>query len=164
MHAARREGSQQVSDGLTGSPAPDLTLTDQHGRHVTLSDYRGAAVLLVFVPFAFSDTCTNELIDLRDASDLTEDRALEIIVVSCDSIYTLKAWADAHGYTGELLSDFWPHGEAAMAYGVFNPQKGLATRGTFLIDADGTVAWSVINPTGQAREIDSYREAIAQLG
>jgi len=152
-----------VTEPLVGQPAPDFTLTDQHGRHVSLSEYRGAAVLLVFVPFAFSDTCTNELIDLRDAPDLTEGRALEVLVVSCDSLYTLKAWGDAHDYGGELLSDFWPHGEASRAYGVFNPQKGLATRGTFLIDENGTVVWSVINPTGQAREIDDYRTAIADL-
>ena len=163
MHPAGREGPLQVTDAVQGQPAPDFTLTDQHGRRVTLSDYRGAAVLLVFVPFAFSDTCTNELIDLRDAPDLTEGRALEVIVISCDSIFTLKAWADAHGYSGELLSDFWPHGEASRAYGVFNPQKGLATRGSFLIDADGTLAWSVINSTGQARELDDYRAAIEAL-
>ncbi|WP_084103339.1 peroxiredoxin [Demequina sp. NBRC 110056] len=152
-----------MTEAQIGRTAPDFTLTDQHGRRVTLSDYRGAAVLLVFVPFAFSDTCTNELIELRDAPDLTEGRALEVIVISCDSIYTLKAWADAHGYGGELLSDFWPHGEASRDYGVFNPQKGLATRGTFLIDPQGVVAWSVVNPVGEARDIEDYRAAIAAL-
>lgn len=152
-----------MSGPLTGTEAPDFTLTDQHGRRITLSDFRGTPVLVVFVPFAFSDVCTNELVDLRDAVDLAEDRALEVIVVSCDSIYTLKAWADAHAYAGELLSDFWPHGEASTAYGVFNDVKGLATRGTFLIDASGTVAWSVVNPTGEARDVDDYRAAIAAL-
>lgn len=148
---------------LTGTEAPDFTLTDQHGRRVTLSDFRGTPVLLVFVPFAFSDVCTNELVDLRDAADLSEGEPLEVIVVSCDSIYTLKAWADAHGYTAELLSDFWPHGEASKAYGVFNDAKGLATRGTFLIDGAGTIAWSVVNATGEARDVDDYRAAIAAL-
>ncbi|MFW2514515.1 peroxiredoxin [Demequina sp. SO4-13] len=148
---------------LAGSEAPDFTLTDQHGRRVTLSDYRGTPVLLVFVPFAFSDVCTNELVDLRDAPDLTEGRDLAVVVVSCDSIYTLKAWADSHGYTAPLLSDFWPHGQAATAYGVFNDSKGLATRGTFLIDGSGTVAWSVVNSTGEARDVDDYRAAIADL-
>lgn len=146
-----------------GTSAPEFTLVDQHGRRVSLSDFRGTPVLLVFVPFAFSDVCTNELVDLRDAPDLGENGDVEIIVVSCDSIYTLKAWADAHAYTAELLSDFWPHGEASTAYGVFNDQKGLATRGTFLIDGSGTIAWSVVNPTGEAREIDDYRAAIADL-
>lgn len=163
MHATGGEGAVQVTGPLVGKEAPDFTLVDQHGRQVSLKDYRGAAVLLVFVPFAFSDTCTNELIDLRDATDLGAEQALEVLVVSCDSLYTLKAWGDTHSYDGELLSDFWPHGEASRFYGVFNPQKGLATRGTFLIDAMGTVAWSVLSPAGEARDIEEYRQALTLL-
>lgn len=152
-----------MSGHLVGEPAPDFELTDHHGRRVSLADLRGKRVLLVFVPFAFSDTCTNELMELRDTPELGADKDVQVIVVSCDSIYTLKAWADTHRYEGLLLSDFWPHGEASRAYKVFNPQKGLATRGSFLIDSQGTVAWSVVNPTGQARELDDYREAIDAL-
>ncbi len=163
MHTTRGKGSFKVTGHLVGRPAPDFTLTDQHGRRVSLSDMRGKPALLVFVPFAFSDTCTNELMDLRDAPELGKDREVQVAVISCDSIYTLKAWGDAHRFEGMLLSDFWPHGDASRSYGVFNPQKGLAGRGTFLIDAEGTVAWSVINPTGKAREIDSYHEAIKAL-
>lgn len=148
---------------LVGQQAPDFTLTDQHGRRVSLADLRGKPVLLVFVPFAFSDTCTNELMDLRDTPELGKDRDVQIAVVSCDSIYTLKAWGDANRFDSMLLSDFWPHGDASRAYQVFNPQKGLAGRGTFLIDADGKVAWSVMSPTGRARDIDEYREAIDAL-
>lgn len=148
---------------LVGETAPNFALTDQHGRRVALEDLRGRPVLLVFVPFAFSDTCTNELMDLRDTPDLGADRDVQVVVVSCDSIYTLKAWGDAHRYDGLLLSDFWPHGEASRSYKVFNPQKGLATRGSFLIDAAGTIVWSVVNPTGKARDLDDYREAISAL-
>lgn len=152
-----------MSSPLVGKPAPDFTLTDQHGRAISLHQYRGTAVLLVFVPFAFSDTCSSELVELRDAEDLADNAAMETLVVSCDSIYTMKAWADEHRYTGELLSDFWPHGEVSRLYGVFNPRKGLATRGSFLIDADGVCRWSVVNSPGQARNIDDYREALAHL-
>ncbi|GMA34111.1 peroxiredoxin [Demequina litorisediminis] len=146
-----------------GEAAPAFSLIDQHGRHVTLADFRGSPVLVVFVPFAFSDTCTNELIDLRDAGALSEDKNVAVAIVSCDSLYTMKAWGDAHAFDQSLLSDFWPHGEAARAYGVFSEDKGLAGRGTFLIDGEGVIRWSVINPTGEARSIDDYREAIAEL-
>ncbi|WP_234998721.1 redoxin domain-containing protein [Demequina sp. NBRC 110057] len=146
-----------------GEAAPAISLIDQHGRHVTLADFAGTPLLLVFVPFAFSDTCTNELIELRDAGPLSEDKEVAVAIVSCDSLYTMKAWGDAHAFDQSLLSDFWPHGEAARAYGVFSEDKGLATRGTFLIDGEGTVRWRVLNPTGEARAIDDYREAIAQL-
>ncbi|WNM25543.1 redoxin domain-containing protein [Demequina capsici] len=148
---------------LVGRPAPAFALTDQNGRKVSLAELRGKAVLLVFVPFAFSDTCTNELVDLRDAPDLAARDDLQVVVVSCDSIYVLKAWADTHRYRGTILSDFWPHGDASRDYGVFNAQKGLATRGTFLIDADGVVRWAVVNPTGEARDVDDYRREVAAL-
>ena len=163
MHSTRGKGAHKVTGHLVGEPAPDFTLTDQHGRRVSLEDVKGKPALLVFVPFAFSDTCTNELMELRDTPELGRDRDVQVMVVSCDSIYTLKAWGDTHNYEGLLLSDFWPHGEASRSYKVFNPQKGLATRGSFLLDAEGTVVWSVVNPTGQARELDDYREAIAAL-
>ncbi|WP_062201998.1 redoxin domain-containing protein [Demequina salsinemoris] len=152
-----------MTNPLVGKPAPELALTDQNGRTVSLADLRGTAILLVFVPFAFSDTCTNELVDLRDAPDLLERDDLKVLVVSCDSIYVLKAWADTHQYRGALLSDFWPHGDISRDYGVFNPRKGLATRGTFLIDADGVVRWAVVNPTGEARDVDDYRREVTAL-
>lgn len=146
-----------------GQEAPDVELVDQHGRRTTLADLRGTPVLLVFVPFAFSDTCTNELIDLRDESPLVDDRDVTVAVVSCDSLFTMKAWGDAHHYDAPLLSDFWPHGAAARAYGVFNEDKGLAGRGSFLIDAEGVLRWSTVSELGQARDLDDYRAAIANL-
>jgi len=152
-----------VTHPLVGSPAPDFTLTDHHGRFTSLASLRGAPVLLVFVPFAFSDTCSSELVELRDAQGLGDLSGMTTAVISCDSIYTLKAWADEHRYAGTLLSDFWPHGEASRAFGVFNEDKGLAGRGSFLIDADGVVRWAVVNPPGQARDVGDYREAVTLL-
>ena len=148
---------------LDGREAPSFTLTDQHGRAFALDAQRGKAVLLVFVPFAFSDVCTNELVDLRNAADLLGRDDLTVVVASCDSIYTMKAWSDTHAYGSPLLSDFWPHGDVARAYSVFNPREGLATRGTFLIDADGVVQWSVVNAKGQARDVDDYRREIHRV-
>lgn len=148
---------------LEGREAPLFTLTDQHGRPFSLEEQRGKAVLLVFVPFAFSDVCTNELVELRNAADLVGRDDLVVVVASCDSIYTMKAWADTHSYRAPLLSDFWPHGQVAREYGVFNPHDGLATRGTFLIDAEGIVRWTVVNPKGQARNVDDYRREVSRL-
>lgn len=146
-----------------GQQASAFTLTDQHGRPFSLEEQRGKAVLLVFVPFAFSDVCTNELVELRNAADLLSREDLTVAVASCDSIYTMKAWADTHSYRAPLLSDFWPHGQVARDYGVFNPHDGLATRGTFLIDGEGVVRWTVVNPKGQARNVDDYRREVSRL-
>lgn len=148
---------------LIGHPAPDFSLTDQHGRITTLETFKGAPLLLVFVPFAFSDVCSSELVELRDAHDLADHPDLATAVVSCDSIYTLKAWADEHSYPHRLLSDFWPHGAVSRLFGVFNSHKGLATRGSFLIDADSVVRWALVNPPGEARDVDDYRNAIKLL-
>lgn len=152
-----------MTHALDGQPAPAFSLTDQHGRSFSLEEQRGTAILLVFVPFAFSDVCTNELVDLRNAGDLQGRGDLVVVVASCDSIYTMKAWADTHSYRSPLLSDFWPHGEVARSYGVLNEIEGLANRGTFLIDADGVVRWSVVNPKGQARNVDDYRREVSRL-
>jgi len=147
-----------------GRPAPDFTLRDQHGQDVTLSDAaQDGPVLVVFYPFAFSGTCTGELCALRD--DLAEftDAGVRVLAVSCDPTYSLKAYAEAEGYTFSLLSDFWPHGAVAKRYGVFDDRAGRAERGSFLVDTAGEVRWSVVNHPGQARDMADYRAAVKAL-
>jgi peroxiredoxin len=124
---------------------------------------RGMPVALVFFPFAFSGTCTTELCELRDNIDDFETAGVRLLGISCDARFSLRAWGEQEGFGFELLSDFWPHGAAARAYGVFDAESGLAGRGSFLIDADGIVRWSVVNPRGQARDIGAYRAALAAL-
>ena len=83
--------------------------------------------------------------------------------VSCDPMHSLRAWAAAEKYEFPLLSDFWPHGEVARSYGVFNEKTGFAIRGTFLVDTSGVLRWSVVNGPGEARPLAAYREAVAAL-
>jgi mycoredoxin-dependent peroxiredoxin len=85
-----------------------------------------------------------------------------VIGISCDPMHSLRAYAEAERYEFPLLSDFWPHGAVAQAYGVFN-ERGMANRGTFLIDATGALRWSVVNGPGEARPLAAYREAVAAL-
>jgi peroxiredoxin len=148
-----------------GAPAPPLSLTDQHGQTITLSDYRGAkGVLVVFYPFAFSRVCGSELRALHEAIDDFQNDRLQLLAVSCDALYSLRAYADDEGFEFPLLADHWPHGAAARAYGVFDAERGCAVRGTFLIDPQGVVRWSVVNGLGDARSLDDYRAAIAAAG
>lgn len=146
-----------------GDVAPDFTLNDTHGTPVRLSELRGTPVVLVFLPFAFSGTCTGELCELRDNFAAFDRAGVRLFAVSCDPMYSLRAWAEAEGYQFDLLSDFWPHGEAARAYGVFDEVRGRARRGSFLIDAEGVVRWSVVNPGGEARDLAGYLAAVAAL-
>lgn len=146
-----------------GSPAPEFELKDQHGTPVKLSDYRGKKVVLIFYPLAFSGVCHGELCAIRDEFIATASDDVQVVTVSVDSMFTHRAWADQEGYTFPLLSDFWPHGQVARAYGVFDEEKGIATRGTFVIDGEGVVRWSVVNPIPQARDIAEYRKVLAEL-
>jgi mycoredoxin-dependent peroxiredoxin len=146
-----------------GRPAPGFDLKDQHGRSVSLADFAGKqAVALVFYPFAFSGICTRELCEIRDNLSVFTDKDVQVIGISCDPVHSLRAYAEAERYEFPLLSDFWPHGAVAQAYGVFN-ERGMANRGTFLIDATGVLRWSVVNGPGEARPLAAYREAVAAL-
>ncbi|HYS36482.1 MAG TPA: peroxiredoxin, partial [Pseudonocardiaceae bacterium] len=120
-----------------GSKAPDFTLNDYNREKVSLASFQGVKnVLLVFYPFAFSGICTGELCQVRDElADYQNDR-VQVIGISVDHAFALKAWAAKEGYEFPLVSDFWPHGEVAKAYGVFNEASGMANRGTFLIDKE----------------------------
>ncbi|MFJ9785504.1 peroxiredoxin [Amycolatopsis sp. NPDC101161] len=147
-----------------GSEAPDFTLNDYNKQPVQLSSFRGdKPVLLVFYPFAFSGICTGELCQLRDEFADYDGKGVQVLGVSVDTPFSLKAWAEKEGYQFPLLSDFWPHGEVAQAYGVFNSDAGLAVRGTFLIDTSGVVRFAEVNAPGEARDQQGWKKAVAEL-
>ena len=144
--------------------APDFELPNQFGEHVRLSDFRGKKpVALVFFPLAFSSTCTTELCALRDNLSLFTSDSVELMGISVDSKATLRAFAEAEGYDFTLLADFWPHGDVAKEYGVFIEEKGVANRATFLIDTEGVIRASIITAPGQARSLEEYTAALAEL-
>jgi peroxiredoxin len=148
-----------------GQEAPDFELNDQHGKPVRLSSFRGEKnVVLVFYPLAFSRVCSGELCALRDEFPEADRDDVELLTVSVDSTYAHRVWAEDQGFEFGLLSDFWPHGGVAKLYGVFNEDRGISVRGTFIIDKDGVVRWKVVNPTPQARDIADYQKALAALG
>jgi peroxiredoxin len=146
-----------------GQVAPDFTLVNQAGEKVTLSDFRGRKVVLVFYPFAFSPLCTSEMCNLRDRrGDFDDDTVL--LGVSVDTKYALRVFAEKEGLGFDLLSDFWPHGAVAQEYGVFLPEAGgKATRASFVIDREGVVRWAIINGPGEPRDPGDYRAALADL-
>ncbi|MFD8966591.1 peroxiredoxin [Streptomyces sp. NPDC059568] len=161
-----------------GALAPDFELKDNHGRTVRLSDFRaadgagggaegadggGKNVVLLFYPFAFTGVCTGELCALRDELPSFVNEDTQLLAVSNDSIHTLRVFAEQEGLEYPLLSDFWPHGEVSRAYGVFDEEKGCALRGTFILDKEGIVRWSVLNGLPDARDLGDYIKALAAL-
>ena len=136
----------------TGDAAPEFDLAVGAGERVRLSDFRGRSnVLLVFHPFAFTQVCEDEARDLQENLPAFRDAGTEIVFVSCDSAPARQAWKKELGAEYAFASDFWPHGAAAKAYGVFDEATGAPHRGTFLIDREGIVVWSLV------KEGDEYR-------
>jgi peroxiredoxin len=147
-----------------GTAAPDFELSDQNGNKVSLSSFKGKKnVVLLFIPFAFTGTCTGELCAMRDDLSTFQNENVELLALSCDSMFTQRIWAEKEGYNFPVLADFWPHGAVAQAYGIFDEARGCALRGTFIIDKEGIIRWSVVNGLGDARSNDDYKAALAAL-
>ncbi len=145
-----------------GDPAPDFTLRDQFGQDVSLSSYRGTkAVAMLFYPYAFSGVCTGEMAGIRDrlADFMTFDT--EVLAVSCDPMFALRAFADADRLNFPLLSDFWPHGEVARAYDVFDERNGCPRRSSYVVDRDGAIRWAVHNAMPEGRDLDEHLRQLA---
>lgn len=129
----------------TGDRAPDFDLEEGGGRRVRLADFRGRSnVLLVFHPFAWTPVCTEEALDLQENLESFRAAQTEVVWVSCDSAPARQAWKEELGAEYLFASDFWSHGAAAKAYGVFDEERGAPVRGTFLIDKAGVVIWTLV--------------------
>lgn len=122
----------------------------------------GGPTVVVFYPFAFTAVCTSELYALQEARPrLGPDTGL--VAISCDTMFTLRVFAEQEGFDLTLLSDFWPHGATASAYGVFDSERGCAARGTFILDHDGVIRWSVRRAIPDARDVDDYVRVVGDL-
>jgi len=129
-----------------GAPAPDFTLVDQDGGHVSLPDFRGRTVLLAFYPADFSPTCTDQLSVYQDRLGQFEERGVQVLGISVDGAFCHKAFQSHLSLTIPLLADFHPKGEVAKAYGIWSEDFGQSGRGLVLVGPDGRVAWSYLSP------------------
>ncbi len=126
-----------------GEKAPDFTLRNQDGEKVSLSDYQGRKVVLVFYPGDFSPVCGDQLSIYQEVKQEIEEQGVELVGISVDSFFAHKAFQEKLGIDTTLLSDFEPKGEVARAYGSYlDAPLGFANRTLVLVDEDGTVAWT----------------------
>lgn len=124
-----------------GDKAPDFTLPDHTGNEVSLADFAGKRVLLVFYPLDFSPVCTDQLSSYEEIGPDLEAAGVEMVGVSIDSAFAHKAFRDHLGIETRLLADFEPKGEVASKYGAYLAEAGHSNRSLVLIGEDGKVEW-----------------------
>jgi peroxiredoxin len=129
-----------------GQQAPDFSLRNQDGEKVSLSDYRGRKVMLVFYPGDFSPVCGDQFSIYQEVKPEIEAKDIELVGISVDGFFAHKAFQEKLGFDTTLLSDFEPKGEVARAYGSYVEKMGFANRTLVLIDEDGVVAWTYESP------------------
>jgi peroxiredoxin len=129
-----------------GLPAPDFTLPDQDGNRVSLSDFRGRTIVLVFYPSDFSPVCTDQLSVYQEVLGELEERGAHLLGISVDSAFCHKAFQQHQGLSIPLLADFHPKGAVAKAYDVWSEDFGVSGRALVMIDPGGVVQWSYLSP------------------
>lgn len=130
-----------------GEPAPDFTLRDQDGEKVSLTDFRGRKVLLIFYPMDFSPLCSDQLSIYQEVKPEIAAKGVELLGISIDHPYAHKAFQEKLGVDTPLLADFEPKGEVARAYGSYLDGLGFAKRTLVLVDEEGVVAWTYESPS-----------------
>lgn len=149
---------------LVGGPAPAFALRDQDGNVVNLADLRGRRVLLSFHPLAWTGVCLRQMEALEmNVEVLTKANAVAL-GISVDAVPSKKAWAESmHVETTRLLSDFWPHGEAARAYGIFRENDGFSERAAVIVDEQGIVRFVKVYPMKEVPDVAELIRVIEQL-
>jgi peroxiredoxin len=130
-----------------GERAPDFTLRDQDGEDVSLADFRGRKVLIVFYPFDFSSVCSDQLSVFQGIKPQLAESGVEMLGISVDHSFAHKAFQEKLGIDTTLLADFEPKGEVAKAYGSYVDAVGMANRTLVLIDEEGEVEWVHESPS-----------------
>lgn len=146
-----------------GEIAPDFELVNQHGESVRRADLAGGPALLVFFPLVLTPVCEQELGDLAERQATWDAQGARVVGLSVDHRYSLREAADRLGVEFDLLSDFWPHGEVARAYGAFDETRGHATRTTFVLDGGGRVRSIVASDRLTPRDVGEYERALASM-
>lgn len=146
-----------------GDPAPAFELPNQYGETVRSADLAGSPAVLVFYPFAFSRVCSGELEELAALQPEFRAAGARLLAVSCDAKYSLRAWAQEKSWDFDLLSDFWPHGAAARSYGIFDENRGMAGRASFILDAAGSIRQILRSNPDEPRRAADYLSALSEL-
>ena len=148
----------------TGETAPDFVLKDQNGADFRLSELRGKRVLLSFHPLAWTEVCAKQMQALEENRGVLESLNTIAVGLSVDTVPSKKAWADHLGIkTIRLLSDFWPHGQIARAYGIFREKNGFSERANIIVDVNGKIVFVKVYEIRQLPDIGEIIGVIKAL-
>lgn len=146
-----------------GAKAPDFSLSTTADQTVSLHDFVGKPVVLVFYPAAFSPVCGDEVSIFSQALPQFEKYQAQVLGISTDNVWSNDAFAKEKHVHFPLLSDFHPHGAVGKEYGVFDEQTGQEERALFVIDKAGKVAWQYVSPVGVNPGVDGVLEALQKM-
>jgi peroxiredoxin len=163
MKQSQNAGVSLSAVPAPGTPAPDFVLLSAAGEQVTLRDYRGQPVVLVFYPAVFSPVCGDQLVLYNEVLPLFEEYNAQILAISVDGKWCHRAFAESRNLRFPLLADFEPKGAVAQLYGVYDAEKGLARRALFVLDAKGIIRWSHISPSNVNPGADGILKALEAL-
>lgn len=156
-----------MSDGnampMPGQSAPDFALPTFPDRQVSLRELRGNPVIVAFYPADWSPVCSDQMSLYQAVMPMFHQYDATMLGVSVDGVWCHRAFAEQRGISYPLLSDFEPKGAVAQQYGVYSAAEGVAERSLFLIDVDGTVAWSYLSPRGVNPGADGILAALDTL-
>ncbi len=153
-----------VEEPLTaGTMAPSLSLMASTGEKVSLSDFRGRPVVLVFFPAAWSPVCGDQLALYNEITSLFEGFHAQVLALSVDGAWCQKAFADDRNLGFPLLADFQPKGAVAKAYGVYDAERGVSRRALFVINARGVIHWSYVSPSDVNPGADGILNALESI-
>lgn len=147
----------------TGTPAPCFRLWGSTNEAVSLGDYAGRPVVLVFYPADWSAVCGDQLGLYNEILALFEQHDAQLLAISVDSLWSHKAFAEQNHLRFPLLADFHPKGAVAQAYGVYDEQAGMSRRALFVVDADGIIRWTYVSPADINPGADGILTALENL-
>ena len=140
------EGPAENQGLPVGTPAPDFTLPDTNAKPVSLSNFRGVNVVLVFYPLDWSPACSDQLSLYQSELPEFDKQDAVVMGISMDSLYSHGAWAAVRGITFPLLADFHPKGEVSKLYKVMRQTEGFSERALYIIDRQGIIRYSHVSP------------------
>ncbi len=145
-----------------GDKAKEFTLRDHHDKEVRLSDLKGKKVLLSFHPLAWTNVCAEQMKALEAQKEKFASRNTVALGLSVDTVPSKNAWAKELGIRDtRLLSDFWPHGKIAKAYGIFREKNGFSERANIILNENHRVIFVKIYPIKELPDIEEILRAIA---